>query len=112
MKTERRDDDRILVLTPDDDLDAATLPDYARKLRPHLDAGVESVVIDFAAVRLLPSTAVGFLIQTRRRLSEKDGKLVLANASSTVKRTLAMLGVDIFFPIYSNIDDALAALSS
>jgi anti-sigma B factor antagonist len=111
MHVDATSDGRILLLRPDDDLDAAVLPDFARKLSKYLDAGARFVVVDLSAVRILQSTAVGFLIDTRRRLLACDGKLVLAAASETVRRTLSTLGVDLFFRVYPTAAEATAALA-
>ncbi len=92
------------------DLDVTELPSIDGRVATHLDQGVRHVVFDLAEVSLLPSTAVGVLIQVNQRVRERGGRIALAAVPPLVRGTLATMGVDRLFRIYADADTAVRAL--
>ena len=68
-----------------------------RRLDALIKEGVRGVLWDLGDVGILPSTALGFLLQSRRRLGDVGGHMALARANAFVRSTLATMGVlDVF----------------
>jgi len=63
------------------------------------------VVVDLAEVEFVDSTALGTLIEARKRLS--NGRLVLAAPGQEVRRALEVAGLIDHFPVRDTVDDAL-----
>jgi len=102
----------VAVLTPAGDVDATTLPQFERRVDRLLRQGVRGILFDLGAVGILPSAGVGFLLQTARRLQEKDGAIGLTGASGLVRATLRTLGVTDVFPLHDSRESALRELAT
>ena len=64
------------------------------------------VVVDLTEVEFVDSTALGTLIEARKRLV--NGSLVLASPGRDVRRALEVAGLLDHFPVRDSVDDALA----
>lgn len=100
----------VLVLRPTGDLDATELPAIDGRVATHLGHGVRHVVFDLSAVGLLPSTAVGVLIQVKQRVRERGGRVALAAVPPLVRGTLTTMGVWPLFRVYVDADAAVRGL--
>ncbi len=103
-------DGEVVTFRPRGTLDVHRLPDFDRQLRRALSAGARHVVWDLGEARLLPSSAIGFLIESARATRAGGGRMVLAGASPQVVSTLAMMGVDTFFVLHPDVATAVRAL--
>jgi anti-sigma B factor antagonist len=68
----------------------------------------DRLVIDLSGVEFIDSTALGVLVEARRRLENRQAFL-LARAGRDVRRTLEVSGLDRHFGVYDSVDAALAA---
>ena len=66
------------------------------------------LVIDLSGVEFIDSTALGVLVEARRRLANRRAFL-LAGAGRDVRRTLEVSGLDRHFGVYDSVDAALVA---
>ena len=66
------------------------------------------LVIDLTGVEFIDSTALGVLVEARRRLANRRAFL-LAGAGRDVRRTLEVSGLDRHFGIHDSVDAALGA---
>ena len=66
------------------------------------------LVIDLSGVEFIDSTALGVLVEARRRLVNRRAFL-LAGAGRDVRRTLEVSGLDRHFGVYDSVDAALVA---
>jgi anti-sigma B factor antagonist len=66
------------------------------------------LVIDLSGVEFIDSTALGVLVEARRRLANRRAFL-LAGAGRDVRRTLEVSGLDRHFGVYDSVDAALLA---
>jgi anti-anti-sigma factor len=65
------------------------------------------VVVDLGAVDFVDSTALGTLIEARKRLS--SARFVLAAPGPDVRRALEVAGLIGHFPVHDSVDAALAS---
>ncbi len=112
MKLEETRRGSILVLRLSGDLDQTELPTIDGRVATHLKEGVKHIVFDLEAVSLLPSTAVGVLIQVNRRVRDLGGRLALASVPPLVRGTLSTMGVDALFRSYADVETAVEALEA
>jgi anti-sigma B factor antagonist len=84
----------------------------ADEIRDALAAVVEGrperVVVDFGHVEFIDSTALGVLIEARKRLENRHA-LLIAAAGVEPRRTLEIAGMAKLFGLYETVDAALAA---
>jgi anti-sigma B factor antagonist len=70
--------------------------------------GPTRLVIDLGGVEFIDSTALGVLVEARRRLANRQAFL-LAGAGRDVRRTLEVSGLDRHFGVYDSVNAALLA---
>jgi anti-sigma B factor antagonist len=68
----------------------------------------ERVVVDLGEVEFIDSTALGVLIETRRKLDNRGGLLLAAPGLET-RRALQISGLDKLFIVHDTVPDALSA---
>jgi anti-sigma B factor antagonist len=101
--------DGICVVTPAGEIDLAGAPRLKSSLVGLLDDGFTRFVVDLSAVRYLDSTGLGVLIAFSRRLTG-DGEVVLAEAPDPVLSLLELTGLDVQFPTFASVEEALGTL--
>ena len=110
MRIDEEREGDVVVLCPVGDMDVTTLPDFEARLGALTEEGVRAVLWDLRGVGILPSTALGFLLNARRRLGEVGGHMALAAPNRLVASTLGTMGVIDVFPVFESRDDALRHL--
>ena len=111
----RIDEERIgqvVVLIPGGDMDLNTLPDFEARLAALQAEGVKALLWDLERVAVLPSAAIGFLIQSVRRIKESGGYMAIACASRLVKSTLDTMGVLQIFALHETREEGVSALTT
>lgn len=101
----------IVVVQPSGEMDATQLPAIDAFVATSFAEGAQHVVFDLSRVTLLPSTAVGVLIQANHRAREAGGRLALACVPALVRGTLTTMGVAPLFRIYADVAAAVEGLS-
>lgn len=107
LGVEQSDHGQAIVLALRGELDLATVP----SLRDHLLEAVrthQSVVLDLAGLTFLDSTGLGLLVSAVKRLSARNGTLVVAAPSPTVRRVLEVSGLEAYLRIEASTGEALA----
>ncbi len=88
----------------------------AAGLRQHLIQQVQeanyNIAVDLSGVEFMDSSGLAVLISGLRRTKEHDGSLVLISPTASVKRVLAITGLDKVFDIYDSVEKAAARSSS
>ncbi len=79
---------------------SATLPDQA------------NVVVDFAEVTFCDSSGLTWLVQTHRNLSVRGGGLRLTAVPATLARTMSLVGLDEFIPVFPDLVSAVLGTTS
>lgn len=72
----------------------------------------DSTIVDLSEVSFMASLGMRTLISTARSILRKGGKMVLVNPQTLVKEALHTAGFDHLVPIYTSMDDALAAIAT
>jgi len=102
----------VVVLSPVGDMDVTTLPDFESRLEALTGEGVRAILWDLRGVGILPSTALGFLLDARRRLAKVGGHMALAQANRLVRSTLGTMGVLDVFPVFETREEGMRHLES
>jgi anti-sigma B factor antagonist len=89
------------------ELDLYNAPALRTALLAEAAAAPERLVVDLTAVEFIDSTALGVLIEARRRLGDGDG-LHLAAPGMETRRALTISGLDQHFGVFDTVEDALA----
>ena len=100
----RRDGERAIVTVGGEvDLETASqLGEHAlealREVSPHL-------VVDIAGVTFMDSTGLKVLLSIQRRADLANGSFAVTGATRTVRRILALTGLDQTFTLYDSLAD-------
>lgn len=105
------DIEAVTIVSVRGELDVATAPALAASIDAVLSGNQPpALIVDLTEVLFLASMGMTVLIETSRRVSEAAMFAVVADGPSTA-RPLTMMGLDKIFPIYPDLDAAVAALA-
>lgn len=109
LSTSQVDDLAVVTVGGEVDLDTASrLGDHAldavRDVSPH-------VVLDLTSVTFMDSTGLKVLLSIKRRAELAEGSFAVAGPSRSVRKILALTGLDQTFALYDTVDEASTARS-
>jgi anti-sigma B factor antagonist len=105
-------DDTTHVVAVRGEIDLFTAPEFKERINGAIDAGRNAVVVDLTATSFIDSSSLGVLISAHRRLSGRDGRLLIACDVPAVLNTFKITGLDAVLELATDRDAALAALKS
>src|SRR3954464_9716051 len=97
------------VVTVHGEIDIFTAPEFKERISAAIDAGRDHVVVDLGGTSFIDSSSLGVLISAHRRLSGRDGRLVIACDVPAVLNTFKITGLDAVLEIVSTREEALSA---
>lgn len=97
-----------LVIGVSGDVDLDTAPSLARRAAEELAAGHSDLVLDLTRVKLLDSTGLAVLLNLKRRVVRRRGRLRLV-CGPAVLRSLQLTRLDQEFPVFRSTREALGA---
>lgn len=81
-------------------------------INSNINNGSKYFVFDLGDVHYLSSSGIRVFIATLRQLKDIKGRMILANLSSNVIKTLKIVELDGLFEIMNSTDEAIRILSS
>ena len=100
-------DDATHVVSVRGEIDIFTAPEFKERISSAIDAGRDLVVVDLGGTTFIDSSSLGVLISAHRRLSGRDGRLVIACDVPAVLNTFKITGLDGVLEIVKTRADAL-----
>ncbi|MGI8335144.1 STAS domain-containing protein [Actinomadura scrupuli] len=85
--------DGVALAAVDGELDLATAPLLAERLRGLLAAGCTRIVLDVAGVSFCDSSGLNVLLDIQRRASRRGGSLTLVGLRPNLARVLDAVGL-------------------
>jgi anti-anti-sigma factor len=107
MKIERKQWGNVTVLTFDGELDVYNLPSVASRVDRLIEDGNVRLVFDLGTMPFVSSSAVGYLVRTRKAVLSRGGDVVLVRPSKIVAKVLEVLGLGDFFRVAVSTEEAL-----
>ena len=107
MKIERKQAGDVTILAFTGEFDAFNLPTISEKLDALINTGAKKLVFNLRFLKFINSSALGYLIKTRKRLAEIDGELCIAQPSKFFQSTITTLGIDQIFKIFPTDEEAV-----
>jgi anti-anti-sigma factor len=98
-----------VVITPSGRLDSNTSPLLERSLTARLQQGHFWLFVDMAQVEYIASNGLKALVSAWRRARERDGDVVLSGLQPRIVEIFEMVGFDMLFQIFPDLDTALAS---
>ncbi len=108
---ETHPDVRVVVI--DGTLDESNLDDFKAKLDPLVaDQEVRCVILNCKQLRYINSKIVGFLASTYSQISERGGKLIMAESNETIADIISMVGLNMIIEQAASTEEALTMVSA
>ncbi len=101
--------DHRVVVTPSGRLDSASTPRLEVTLARQLDQGNIWLVVDLHAVEYIASGGLKVLVSAWRRAQDRGGGLILSGLQPRLVEIFEMVGFDMLFQVYPDLDAALAS---
>jgi anti-anti-sigma factor len=104
-------DDGAVVITPSGRLDSSTGPRLEQTLQHLLDQERTRLYVDMADVEYIASSGLKLLVSAWRRAQAAGGNVVLSSLQPRIVEIFEMVGFDMLFDIFPDLDTALAGQS-
>jgi anti-sigma B factor antagonist len=91
------DDTRVVSVAGE--LDMYTAPSFEQQIHHALDDGAVRVVIDLSECSFMDSTALGILLNARKKLGGQNHRLVLVGPDSNILKLFEITGLESTFAI-------------
>ncbi len=111
MQIHEEKDGDVLVLTVDDRLDSATATEFEQRLLSVIDAGENLLLLDFSALNYMNSAGLKALLIAAKKLTAKNGQVVLCGLASNVNTVFELTGFHKMFTIKPDRPAARAAFA-
>ncbi len=98
-----------VVISPAGRLDSSASIYLEHALEAQLASGKTWLYVDMAAVEYIASSGLKVLIAAWRRAREKGGDVVLSGLQPRIVEIFEMVGFDMLFQVFPDLDAALAA---
>jgi anti-sigma B factor antagonist len=72
--------------------------------------GTRHLAIDLHTLPFINSAALGYLVKARATLEKLDGEMALARVQPAIRNILEMTGLDVVFPSFDTIEEAVGYL--
>lgn len=98
----------VIRLSGDVDLYAA--PELKRLMFEAIQAGNTDLICDLSEVTFIDSTALGVMIQARKRLEPGGGSVRVACPDPAIADVFELVGLDRMVPVHGSLSIAIAAV--
>ncbi|MBI5960012.1 MAG: anti-sigma factor antagonist [Chloroflexi bacterium] len=102
-------DKKTAVISPSGRLDSNTSPTLERALITQLDHGMVWIFVDMTNVEYIASSGLKILVSSWRRARDNQGDVVLSGLQPRLIEIFEMVGFDLLFQMFPDLDSALAA---
>jgi anti-sigma B factor antagonist len=106
--TDEQVDDTTHVVAVSGEVDIFTAPEFKARINDAIEAGRDLVVVDLSNASFIDSSSLGVLIAAHRRLTQRDGRLVIVTDVPAVLNTFKITGLDAVLEICATREEALA----
>ncbi len=98
----------VLVITFDGEI--SDFPVLIQSVDNLIADGTRHLAIDLHTLPFINSAALGYLVKARANLEKLEGEMALARVQPAIKNILEMTGLDVVFPSFDTIEEAVGYL--
>lgn len=102
--------DNVVVIRVSGRLEINQALELEETINTYINQGEKFLVFDLGDVHYLSSSGIRVFIATMRQLKENSGRMILANLTQNVHKTLKIVELDGLFEIMNSVDDAMKVL--
>ncbi|URA09129.1 STAS domain-containing protein [Thermospira aquatica] len=104
--------DNITIIRVSGRLEINQALELEETINSRINQGEKFFIFDLGDVHYLSSSGIRVFIATMRQLKENNGRMILANLTPNVHKTLKIVELDGLFEIMGNVEDAVKVLKS
>lgn len=93
------------------EVDAYTSARFRETMIDLIEEGSANIIVSMAKVEYIDSSGLGALVGGLKRISEKNGKIVVVCNNPQVRKVFEITGLEKVFPLFDAEDDAVNAIS-
>jgi anti-sigma B factor antagonist len=93
----------FLIVRYDGDVDLRSAPEFHTLLQEVTASAAQDVILDLSAVRYMDSSAVGAIVDIKRRLERAKRSLILVGLQPRVRSVFEISKLDRFFVIAADL---------
>lgn len=83
-----------MIVIPEGDLVASTVPYFKEKLKEAVETGSKEVTVEMGNVRMIDSMGITVLIAAQNTLEKNSGKLKLLNVENEIYLMMKLMRLD------------------
>ena len=87
------------------EIDLFTTPEFKEAVARALSRDADAVVVDLTGATFIDSSSLGVLIGAHRRLTRRDGRLVVACDQPAILKVLRVTGLDGVFDVVHSLPE-------
>ena len=91
-------------------VDAVCAGAIKEKITSLINAGCDTLIVDFQSVEFIDSSGLGTFVSTLKRLGSRD-QILLCNLQPNVASTFKLTRMDRVFAIHNSVDEAIKSVS-
>jgi len=104
--------DNVVIIRVSGRLEINQALELEETINAQINQGEKLFIFDLGDVHYLSSSGIRVFIATMRQLKETNGRMILANLTPNVHKTLKIVELDGLFEIMNSVDDAVKVLRS
>lgn len=106
-----RKSDPVQLVELTGEVDAYTSARFREVMIELIEDGGANLVINMVKVEYIDSSGLGALVGLLKRVSERNGKIMIVCNQAQVRKVFEITGLEKVFPIFETESDAIAAVS-
>jgi len=87
------------TVTPGTDIVASMTKDFRKEQVELIESGITELTINMAGIKMVDSVGIGVLIALHNTLNQREGKLIITNASPDIYKLFKTMRLDKHFKI-------------
>ena len=107
MKVERKQWGDVTILSFVGEFDAFNLPTFSSKIDNLIESGHTKLVFNLRLMTFINSSALGYLVKTKKGVEAGGGDLILVQPSKFVKKALTVLGLHKLFKMFETEEEGV-----
>ena len=111
LQIEIRRNGEYAILDLVGEVDAYTAGRFREIMLSVIEEGHKDVIVSMQKVEYIDSSGLGALVGGLKRVSEKNGKIVIVCDNQQVKKVFEITGLEKVFQIFAEEHEAIAAVS-
>lgn len=105
------EDSSSSVIIVEHDLNAKTYKEFEDTINLIIEKGIKNIIISFKDVRYMTSSALGLLLETKKIIANRNGKIIFTDINEYVSWVLTVCGAYDEFGIEESLNNALVCIS-